>query len=146
MRASRVGAAAGAQQLGATVYELMPGGAVSPYHLHYGNEEMLVVLTGSPLLRTPTGTRQLQAGAVVSFRPGAEGAHRISNPGSEPVRVLVISTMKFPEVAEYPGTGVTLTRTATGQGKAFPAGSAREFAELYMDAISADRALDDDSS
>ena len=37
----RLGAAAGAQELGATLYELPPGTAVSPYHLHYGNEELL---------------------------------------------------------------------------------------------------------
>ena len=146
MRATRVGAAAGAQQLGATVYELMPGGAVSPYHAHHGNEELLVVLSGAPLLRTPDGTRRLQPGGVVSFPPGGDGAHRISNPGSEPVRVLVVSTMKFPEIAEYPETGATLTLTGPGQGRAFPAGSEAEFAELYMAAIAADRELDDEPS
>jgi uncharacterized cupin superfamily protein len=142
MRATRVGAAAGARRLGASLYELKPGGAVAPYHVHHGNEELLVVLSGAPLLRTPEGSRQLEPGAVVSFLPGVGGAHRISNPGPEPARVLLVSTMEFPEVAEYPETGTTLTLTGPGQGKAFPAGADRDFLELYSAAIATDLKLD----
>ena len=142
MRAARVGAAAGAQRLGAAIFELAPGGAVAPYHTHHGNEELLVVLSGRPRLRTPDGTRDLEPGAVVSFLPGVAGAHRVSNPGEEPVRVLLVSTMQFPEVAEYPDTGTTLTLTGPGQGRAFPAATDQPFSELYQAAIAADRARD----
>ena len=142
MRATRVGAAAGTQRLGASVYEVLAGGAVAPYHVHHGNEELLVVLAGEPLLRTPAGTRRLQPGAVVSFRPGIGGAHRISNPGPDPIRVLLVSTMEFPEVAEYPETGTTLVLTGPGQGKAFPVGADSDFIELYSQAIAADLELD----
>lgn len=144
MRAARVGAAAGAQRLGATVYELTPGGVVSPYHVHHGNEELLIVLSGTPTLRTADGDRVLEPGAVVSFLPGPGGEHRISNPGSEPARVLVVSTMEFPEIAEYPETGATLILMSAGQGKAFPAGSDGEFADLYMEAIRADHERDEE--
>jgi uncharacterized cupin superfamily protein len=51
-RAARVGAEAGAQRLGATLYEIDPGGCGSPFHLHHSNEEMIVVLGGRPTLRT----------------------------------------------------------------------------------------------
>jgi hypothetical protein len=44
-RALGVGAAAGARDLGAAIYELQPGGAVSPHHLHRANEELLIVLS-----------------------------------------------------------------------------------------------------
>ncbi len=145
MRATRVAAAAGAQSLGASVYEIAVGGAVSPYHAHHANEELLVVLSGEPQLRTPDGTRRLRTGAVVSFRPGADGAHRVSNPGPDIARVLVVSTMRFPEIADYPETGTTLTLAAPGQGRAFPAGADREFSELYREAIAADRELDEPS-
>ena len=139
MRATRVGAAAGARRLGASVYELAPGGAVAPYHLHHGNEELLVVLSGSPLLRTPEGTRTLAAGAVVSFLPGPGGAHRVSNPTDEPVRVLVVSTMSFPEIAEHVSTGTVLTLTGPGEGRAFPAGAEQDFLALYGQAIARDQ-------
>ena len=45
-RASRIGERAGGGELGATLYEILPGGAISPHHIHYGNEEMLFVLSG----------------------------------------------------------------------------------------------------
>ncbi len=43
-----VAAAAGAQRLGATVVEVAPAGLSSPYPVHHGNEEMLIVLGGHP--------------------------------------------------------------------------------------------------
>src|SRR2546423_15640066 len=48
---SRVAHRAGADELGALLFEVEPGGAVSPYHVHHGNEEMLIVLAGRPELR-----------------------------------------------------------------------------------------------
>ncbi|MEA2321657.1 MAG: hypothetical protein QOD81_1507 [Solirubrobacteraceae bacterium] len=66
-RAMRAGANAGAQELGATLYEPAPGGAVSPYHLHHANEELLIVLAGRPEVRTPAGRERLEPGAVVAF-------------------------------------------------------------------------------
>jgi uncharacterized cupin superfamily protein len=138
-RVTRVGAAAGARELGAAVFELEPGGAVAPYHLHHGNEEMLVVLAGRPLLRTPQGTRTLEPGAVVAFLPGPGGAHRITNPTDEAVRVLLISTMSYPEVAEHLSTGTVMAMTAPGQGKVFAGGTERPFLEMYLEALVADR-------
>jgi hypothetical protein len=52
-RGTRVGTAAGARELGCALYELDPGGQAVPYHAHYGNEEMLIVLEGTVELRTP---------------------------------------------------------------------------------------------
>jgi uncharacterized cupin superfamily protein len=146
MRGARVGAAAGAQRLGASLYEVLPGGAVAPYHLHHGNEELAVVLSGEPVLRTPAGTRRLQAGAVVSFPPGPDGAHRLSNPGPDPVRVLVVSTMNFPEIAEHVTTGTTMAMTGPAEGRIFPAGTDEDFLALYQRAIAADAELDEPAS
>jgi uncharacterized cupin superfamily protein len=42
-RAMRLGPRTGAQELGTTLYEIDPGGAISPYHVHHGNEELLLV-------------------------------------------------------------------------------------------------------
>ena len=120
LRAARVGAQAGARDLGVTLYEIAPGGAVSPYHVHHANEELLIVLEGAPRLRTPEGTRTLEAGSVVAFPPGPEGAHRISNAGPDPARVLVCSTMRLPEVAEHLDTGTWLAMTGLREGKVFP--------------------------
>lgn len=90
--------------LGASLYELGPGNFVV-YHVHHGSEELLVVLRGRPTLRTPDGERQLEAGAVVHFPPGREGAHGLRNDTVEPVRYVMAGTRVSPEVCEYPDLG-----------------------------------------
>ncbi|MBE2316390.1 cupin domain-containing protein [Solirubrobacter sp. CPCC 204708] len=138
VKGQMVGAAAGATELGATVYELEPGVAVSPYHLHHGNEELLIVLSGRVRLRTPDGERELDAGAVVAFPRGADGAHRVAAGPEEPARVLLVSTMNFPEIAEHLSTGTTLTMSSPGVGKAFSADGEVPFLEAYAAAIERD--------
>jgi uncharacterized cupin superfamily protein len=90
--------------LGASVYELPPGG-FSVYHFHHGSEELLVVLRGRPTLRTPDGERELAEGDVVHFPAGPAGAHGLTNGTSEPVRYLMAGTRPSPEVVEYPDLG-----------------------------------------
>jgi uncharacterized cupin superfamily protein len=134
-RIMRVGHHAAAKELGATLYELDAGGAVSPYHLHHGNEELLVVLEGRPSLRTPSGTRELEPGAVVAFPRGKEGAHRVFNPSDEPARVLILSTMNYPEVAEHVDTGTVLAITEPSQALAFPRGNDKPIMEAVIEAM-----------
>ncbi|MGI8593269.1 MAG: cupin domain-containing protein [Solirubrobacteraceae bacterium] len=143
LRAARVGAHAGARELGATLYEIAPGGAVSPYHLHHANEELLIVLAGRPRLRTPEGVTTLDPGTVVAFPPGPDGAHRISNAGPDPARVLVCSTMRRPEVAEHLDTGTWLAMTGVADGKVFPGGADVSIAEVMQSAMAAGAAQDD---
>jgi uncharacterized cupin superfamily protein len=104
-RRAQIGRDAGAERLGLSVYELEPGNATFPYHFHYGNEELMIVLTGRPHLRTPDGWRQLDAGDVVAFPVGERGAHQVVNRTNESVRVLVASEMQGPDVVVYPDSG-----------------------------------------
>jgi uncharacterized cupin superfamily protein len=101
-RRAAVARQAGAQGLGATLHELPPGGTAYPYHFHYANEELMVVLSGRPSLRTADGWEELEPGDVVAHPRGAEGAHQVTNRGDEPVRFLVVSEMNGPEVVIYP--------------------------------------------
>lgn len=141
-RVMRLGARACAREIGVSLYEMDPGGALAPYHLHHGNEELMVVLSGDPLLRTPSGSRRLVPGATVAFPRGSRGAHRVSNPGTQPARVLIFSTMHFPDVAEHPDTGTVMAMTRPGEGQTFPRGSDRSFMELYLRAMDAARELE----
>jgi uncharacterized cupin superfamily protein len=104
-RDAQVGRQAGSERLGASIYEIAPGNATFPYHYHFGNEEMLIVLSGRPHLRTPDGWRQLSDGDVVAFPVGERGAHQIANRTEGAVRVLLISEMMGPEVVVYPDSG-----------------------------------------
>jgi uncharacterized cupin superfamily protein len=95
---SRVGEALGAALIGGSVYELPAGERTFPYHFHHGVEEWLIVIDGTPTVRTPSGTRELAAGDVVCFPSGAEGAHDVVGPG----RVLILSTGTSPSISVYP--------------------------------------------
>ena len=71
---ARVGKQAGAERLGASIWEVPAGEAAYPYHLHLGEEELVIVLTGRPSLRSPAGWRELDEGEIVSFPRGEAGA------------------------------------------------------------------------
>jgi uncharacterized cupin superfamily protein len=96
-----IGRQAGARDLGASLFELPPGAASFPLHAHYSNEELIVVLDGRVTLSRADGElRELAAGDVVACPAGREGAHRLDNRGEEPARVLIVSTMRSPEINE----------------------------------------------
>jgi len=98
----RLGRLLGAQQLGASVYELPPGQAICPYHYEQPEEEWLLVLRGTPSLRTPDGVERLAPMDVVCFPAGPAGAHAVRNDTAENARVLMFSTVRFPAVTVYP--------------------------------------------
>lgn len=104
-RAAQVGRQAGSERLGASLYEIDPGNATFPYHCHLANEELLIVLEGRPHLRTPDGWRQLDQGEVVAFPVGERGAHQVANRTGSPVRILMLSEMRSPEITLYPDSG-----------------------------------------
>jgi len=98
----RFGPDIGASMLGGSVYELPPGQSICPYHYEHGNEEWLLVLDGAPVLRTPAGEEALAPGEVVCFKPGPDGAHKVTNRGGETLHVLMLSTTIDPAVTVYP--------------------------------------------
>jgi uncharacterized cupin superfamily protein len=105
-RSARVGDALGAAMIGGSVYELPAGERTFPYHFHHGVEEWLIVVEGSPTVRTPDGARTLCAGDVVCFPSGSAGAHDVVGPG----RVLILSTGETTSVSVYPESGKLGTR------------------------------------
>ncbi|MGN6170635.1 MAG: cupin domain-containing protein [Solirubrobacteraceae bacterium] len=138
VRGTRLGPAAGARDLGCALYELGPSGQAAPYHTHYANEELLIVLDGTLELRTPDGLREVSTGAVAVFPAGPGGAHRLRNVSERPARYLMVSTMRFPEVAEQLDTGTILAMKGPADGWAFPAASAGDYMTLTRAAIEAD--------
>src|SRR5687767_2758745 len=100
-----MGKRAGMDLLGATVYELPAGARWADLTVHYANEELILVLKGTPTLHTLEGSRELRLGDVVACPRGRKGAHRLENATDEPARVLIVSTMLMPEIVEYPEDG-----------------------------------------
>jgi uncharacterized cupin superfamily protein len=102
---ARIGRQLSMERLGASVWEIPPGEAAYPYHAHLGEEELIVVLSGRPSLRTPTGWRELETGEAVCFLRGEDGAHQIVNRTDEPVLFLAVSTNGEPDLVLYPDSG-----------------------------------------
>jgi uncharacterized cupin superfamily protein len=117
-RRARLGYALRTERLGVSAWEVEPGQAAYPYHFHLTEEEVLIVLEGRPLLRTPEGRRRLEPGEAVRFPRGEPGAHQVLNDTEEPVRFLAVSTHGEPDVVLYPDEGKlsAVERTPDGSG------------------------------
>jgi uncharacterized cupin superfamily protein len=114
-RRARIGYELATERIGCSLFELPPGEAAYPYHFHYADEEVLIVLRGRPTLRTPEGTRELDEGEVVAFPLGESGAHQLLNETGEPVRFIAVSSHGRPDIVVYPdsnkiGVGERLPR------------------------------------
>jgi uncharacterized cupin superfamily protein len=100
-RAKWIGRELGSAQIGISQFELAAGERTWPYHFHHGTEEWLIVLDGTPTLRTPDGERTLRRGDVTCFVPGPDGAHQLRGPGT----VLLLSANRVPDTLEYLDSG-----------------------------------------
>jgi uncharacterized cupin superfamily protein len=104
-RRARIGYQLGTERLGISEWELPPGQAAYPYHLHLTEEELLIVLEGTLALRSPDGWHDLKEGEIVSFPRGEAGGHQVVNRTDSAVRFLAISTQGDPDVVLYPDAG-----------------------------------------
>lgn len=117
-RRARIGRQLGSSRLGASLWEIAPGEAAYPYHYHTLEEELLIVLSGRPSLRTPEGWRDLAEGEAVCFPVGERGAHQLVNRTERPVRFLAISNDSGAEICIYPDSAKigAYTRQPDGGG------------------------------
>lgn len=98
-------------RLGSTLYEIAPGSVDDKMHMHYGAEEMFFVLSGRPMIRTPSGEEELAPGDFVFCPEGRAGLHAFGNRTEEPARVLGISAGSFPDVVACPEGGYAWVAT-----------------------------------
>ena len=122
----RVGAHIGAQKLGYSFFSVPPGKAAFPYHTHTGNEEMIYILAGDGILRFGKEEIAVHSGTVIACPPGGEYPHQLINSGDQELKYLVVSTMEYPDISEYPDSN-KIGAYATSAGRP-PAG----FRALYV--------------
>jgi uncharacterized cupin superfamily protein len=101
-RRARIGYELGTELIGCSLWELPAGEAAYPYHFHYADEELVIVLSGRLTLRTPEGVRELEEGEALRFPLGEEGAHQIINRSEESATLLAVSSHGRPDVVVYP--------------------------------------------
>jgi len=97
----RLGLAAGGNKLGCSLYELPPGKAAFPLHVHLSQEEAVYVLEGEGVLRLGDGEHPIRSGDYMTFPAGGE-PHQIVNRSAAPLRFLAVAALSFPEVVQYP--------------------------------------------
>ena len=84
----RAGATLGTRQIGCTLVVLEPGKRAWPYHLHYAEEELFVVLEGEGTLRYDDEEFPIRSGDIVLTPPGPGTAHQIINTSETKLRYL----------------------------------------------------------
>lgn len=105
-RRALIGHELGTGRVGLSQFELPPGETAYPYHWHLYDEELVVVLAGRPTLRAPEGEVRLEAGDIVHFPIGEEGAHQLRNDTDEVISFLSISSKgAYADVVTYLDAG-----------------------------------------
>lgn len=105
VRIRHIGHRLGSALIGGVLLELRPGHR-GPYHLHHGNEELALVLEGTPTVRGPGEERRLSPGDLAFFPRGRDGLHALENHSDEPARVFLVSSKVSPDVTERPDEGL----------------------------------------
>lgn len=119
---ARVARGTVATKIGLSVDIVAPGKRACPYHFHYAQEEVFVILEGKGSLRVADEWLPLKPGDVVFIPPGPDYPHQIVNDSDASLKYLSISTKDSPEIVEYPDSGKYLV-SATRDGD--PYGFAR---------------------
>ncbi len=88
-------------KLGARLNTVAPGQVAWPYHRHFANEELVMVVSGAGVLRYDDADYPLKAGDCTVFKANGP-AHQIRNDGAEDLVYWCISTQITPDVFEYP--------------------------------------------
>jgi uncharacterized cupin superfamily protein len=105
VRIRHIGHALESRLIGGVLLELRPGHR-GPYHLHHGNEELALVLSGTVTVRGEAGERRLGPGELAFFPRGRDGLHALENHAEEDARVLLLSSKVAPDVTERPEEGL----------------------------------------
>ncbi len=119
---------AGAKTVFVNRDRLPPGTWTGPLHAHTADDELLLVLEGSPTLVQRRGERWsfetssderclLQAGDVVHWAAGDRVAHRLGNESMDDAIVLVIGTDRPEDLCVFPETGRVHVRALGRTGR-----------------------------
>ena len=122
-RRARIGYELGAELIGVSLWEVPPGEVAYPYHFHYSDEEVVIVLSGRPSLRGPGGVRELEEGEALRS-PSARRARTRSATTARRPR----PSWRSPATAARTWSSIpTPTRSASASGSPAAAACARSF-------------------
>lgn len=94
-----------AKQCIVSIYEIPPGKSAYPYHYHTKNEEVFYIISGSGVLSTPNGVKNITKGDLLFFPANEKGAHKLSNNSSTDKLVyLDFDTCNDIDITFYPNS------------------------------------------
>src|SRR3954470_18362604 len=125
-RDTDIAPAIGGEHLAGSVIEIPAGRRAWPYHWEAAQEEWLIVLSGTPTVRTPGGEEVLEPGDVVCFVAGPDGAHQILNASQDACRVVMLSNSEPLNAIVYPDSDKVGVRTPWSSAN-FPQRAAVEY-------------------
>ncbi len=97
----------GLTQLGASYFEVAPGEAAFPFHVHYQEDELIYVIAGEGTYRFGTASYPVKPGDILSAPAGREEvAHQLVNSGTETLKYICVSNLPAINVVELPELGV----------------------------------------
>jgi uncharacterized cupin superfamily protein len=99
-------------------YETVPAGKRScPYHFHYAQEELFIIIAGEGTLRVADELLPVKTGDVIVIPPGPAYPHQLINTSQVPLSYFSLSTKEYPEICEYPDSGKYLAWDAQHKDK-----------------------------
>jgi uncharacterized cupin superfamily protein len=104
-RRRRLGAAAGARDVGLSRYRVAPTSRAMPLHVHADEEEIFFVLAGSGFSWQDDALHEVRAGDVIVHRADAEAHTLIA--GDEELDVLAFGSGSPTGLTQLPRAGVT---------------------------------------
>jgi len=105
MQRKRLGAAAGARDVGLSAYRVWPHRMAMPLYVHADEEEIFYVLTGAGFSWQDDALHEVRADDVIVHRPSGE-AHTLVA-GDEPMEVLAFGSGSPTGLTQLPRAGVT---------------------------------------
>ena len=87
----RIAPLAGLTELGASHVVLEPGAWSSQRHWHHGEDELLIMLSGTAVLVEDDGETELRAGDVAAWAKGVANGHHLINRADAPCSFIAIS-------------------------------------------------------
>ena len=105
----------GAQRLGYQVVKLPPGARFCPVHAEFSEEELFVVLDGTPSIRTTKETLRCRPGDFIAFPVGPDHAHQVLNESASEATLLLLGEYAKTAVTYYPESDKLLVSSPEGR-------------------------------
>lgn len=104
----RLAPAAGLTEFGVSHVTLKPGAWSSQRHWHEGEDEFVVMLSGTAILIEDDGRHEMKAGDCAAFPKGVPNGHVLINESSEDCQFIAVGR-KSETPCHYPDVDLHLT-------------------------------------